>query len=183
MSMELVLMEQRDKAREEVEKLTGERDILRAEVERLKRELEQAIAERTPHDYGILKSQRDAYRDRLCASIKETEEARAEVEERKEALLDAAKQIDDLKKQREHWFEKAKKENEQFLQAREEVERLKDHIPAATKMTRAEPSRLEIAAMLLAGWLGNPDALSENNPHEWLLEADKLITAAKGGVE
>lgn len=35
MSMELVLMEQRDKAREEVEKLTEERDILRAVVEKI----------------------------------------------------------------------------------------------------------------------------------------------------
>jgi hypothetical protein len=62
-------------------------------------------------------------------------------------------------------------------EARAEVERLKDHIPAATKMIRPEPSRLEIAAMFMA------------RP-EWgytagqaLKVADLLIAAAKGGAE
>lgn len=79
MSMELVLMEQRDKAR--------------AEVERLTRELERAISERTPHDYGILKNQRDDYRNRLCAAIKETQDARAEVERLKNHIPDVGKMV------------------------------------------------------------------------------------------
>lgn len=48
-------------------------------VTRLIQERDEAISERTPHDYGLLASQRDDYRDKLCASIKETQEARAEV--------------------------------------------------------------------------------------------------------
>lgn len=77
MSMELVLMEQRDKAR--------------AEVERLTRELERAVSKRTSHDYCILKNQRDDYRDRLCAAIKEIQDARAEVEQLKRQLAEAKK--------------------------------------------------------------------------------------------
>ena len=160
-----------DKARAEFNRLTNERDEARAEVERLNRELEQAIAERTPHDYGILKDQRDDYRDRLCASIKETQEVRTEVEQLKQALHDArlensgqAALIEQLKEKVDQLQYIADFDRKHFLK-------------------RPEPSRLEIAAMLLAGWLGNPDALSENNPHEWLLEADKLIAAAKGGAE
>ncbi len=113
MSLELVLMEQRDKAREEVERLTNERD-----------EWKKSAFEIT--------QQANKTRDELTA---ERDEARAE------------------------------------------VERLKDHIPAATKMIRPEPSRLEIAAMFMA------------RP-EWgytagqaLKVADLLIAAAKGGAE
>ena len=44
---------------------------------------------------------------------------------------------------------------------------------------RPEPSRLEIAATLKAGWLANPDSEpSYDDPHWWLNEADKLIKAA-----
>lgn len=142
------LTEERDIAKADFEKVVGyntrlqdELDKSRAEVERLNRELEQAIAERTPHDYGIIKEQRDHYRDRLCAAIKETQEARAE------------------------------------------VERLKNHIPDATKMIRPEPSRLEIAAMLQAGWLANPESEIDNQHDWWLAQADALIEAAKGGAE
>lgn len=68
-------------------------------------------------------------------------------------------------------------------EARAEVERLKNHIPAATKMIRPEPSRLEIAAMLQAGWLANPESEIDNQHDWWLAQADALIAAAKGGVE
>jgi chromosome segregation ATPase len=142
------LTEERDIAKADFEKVVGyntrlqdELDKARAEVERLTRELEQAISERTPHDYGIIKEQRDHYRDRLCAAIKETQEARAE------------------------------------------MERLKNHLPDATKMIRPEPSRLEIAAMLQAGWLANPESEIDNQHDWWLAQADALIEAAKGGAK
>jgi len=59
-----------------------ERDEARAEVERVNKQLEQAIAERTPHDYGILKEEAQEMR-------KQRDEARAEVEQLKQALHDA----------------------------------------------------------------------------------------------
>lgn len=63
---------------------------------------------------------------RIDKALKERDEARAEVEERKEALLDAARQIDELKKQRNDWFERARLENEKRLDA---LERLRNQRP------------------------------------------------------
>jgi hypothetical protein len=78
-------------------------------------------------------------------------------------------------------------------EARDEVERLKlqndqlrqgwsntimegEDIPLA----RPEPSRLEIAVMLKAGWFANRDADFNATDHKWWIEqADKLIAAAK----
>jgi hypothetical protein len=71
----------------------------------------------------------------------------------------------------------------QLDEARAEVERLKDHVPDATKMIRPEPSRLEIAAMLQAGWLANPESEIDNQHDWWLAQADALIEAAKGGAK
>jgi len=45
---------------------------------------------------------------------------------------------------------------------------------------RPEPSRLEIAAMLKAGWFANPDSLArrDDDPTWWMEQADALIAAA-----
>jgi hypothetical protein len=60
-------------------------------------------------------------------------------------------------------------------EARAEVERLK-----ADKQTRPEPSRLEIAAMLKAGWFANCDVDFYATDHKWWIEqADALIAAAR----
>lgn len=159
MSMELVLMEQRDKAR--------------AEVERLTRELERAISERTPHDYGILKNQRDDYRDRLCSALKEAQDARAEVEQLKQALHDArlensgqAAVIEQLKEKVDQLQYIADFDRRHFLK-------------------HPEPSRLEIAAMFKAAWLSNADYKSEDACDDgwWIEQADALIAAAKGGAK
>ena len=47
--------------------------------------------------------------------------------------------------------------------------------------TRPEPSRLEIAAMLISGWFANPEALSRKDQDSkwWLKQADALIAAAR----
>jgi uncharacterized coiled-coil DUF342 family protein len=48
------------------------------------------------------------------------------------------------------------------------------------KTTRPEPSRLEIAAWLKAGWFANRDADFNAADHGWWVEqADKLIVAAR----
>ena len=79
------------------------------------------------------------------------------------------KQIDSIANQRD--------------KARDEVERLKAELSnPQPKTTRPEPSRLEIAAMLLAGWFGNfdnPDALACPRPKWWIQQADALIAAEK----
>jgi DNA repair exonuclease SbcCD ATPase subunit len=186
-----------DKARAEVERLTKERDealakingqkdalleaarqvtdaaFQQAEMDRLKRELEQAIAERTPHDYGIIKEQRDHYRDRLCASIKETQEVRTEVEQLKQALHDAR-----LENSGQAALIEQLKEKVDQLQYVADFE--KAHL-----FKRQEPSRLEIAAMLKAAWLSNADYKSEDRCDEgwWIEQADALIEAAKGSAK
>ena len=114
-------------------------DRLKLENTKLRAELEQAIAERTPHDYCILADQRDEYKRMLVGAIEQVEKERAE------------------------------------------VQRLKDHVPGATKMIRPEPSRLEIAAMLL-GAQPPPQAGSFSGQSEHALKrADALIAAAKDG--
>jgi len=68
----------------------------------------------------------------LVLARNERDEARAEVEERKEALIDASRLIDELKKQRDHWHDKSIQENEKFLNASIELERLKAELSDST---------------------------------------------------
>jgi len=74
--------------------------------------------------------------------------------------------------------------------ARAEVERLKAELRDTIesyklsnlqpKTTRPEPSRLEIAAWLKAGWFANRDSDFNAGDHGWWIEqADKLIAAAR----
>lgn len=173
-----------------------------AEVDRLNEQLEQAIAERTPHDYGILKEEAQEMR-------KQRDEALAEVEERKSALIDATYQIDNYKSKFLLWFENAKTQNTKLLDALEDatkarkeleqlkqalhdarlensgqaarIEELKHHIPDATKMIRPEPSRLEIAAMAMQSLLVSSEYCKSIIATDALWCADKLIAAAKEG--
>ena len=72
-------------------------------------------------------------------------------------------------------------------EARAEVKRLKQELHDTIesdnlqpKTTRPEPSRLEIAAMLKAGWFANHDVDFYATDHKWWIEqADALIAAAK----
>jgi hypothetical protein len=189
--------------------LNADLDAAEAKVEQLKQALEQAIAERTPHDCGILKEEAQEMR-------KQRDEALAEVEDRKDALIYAAKQIHELKNQRDLWLHRARQENEKHLnlsaevdrlneqleqaiaertphdygilkeeaqemrnqrdEARAEVERLKHHIPDATKMIRPEPSRLELAALLM---IRRVEPALHRAVEMSFEEADALIAAAK----
>jgi hypothetical protein len=83
-----------------------------------------------------------------------------------------------------------KKMMEQRDEIRAEVERLKAELHDTIesyklnnlqpKTTRPEPSRLEIAAWLKAGWFANRDADFNAADHGWWVEqADKLIAAAR----
>jgi len=107
------------------------RNDIGAELERLKTELAQAIFERTPHDYGILRDQRD------------------------EARGDAA-----------HW-KRIAEHREKKLSA---------------LLARPEPSRLEIAAMLVAGRFSSTVYVTEVKG-TWIKYAldgaDALIAAAR----
>jgi hypothetical protein len=78
--------------------------------------------------------------------------------------------------------EELEKVTQERDEARAEVERLNHHIPDAAKMIRPEPSRLEIAAMAMQGFLGQ-----ENWPFDVpglsVRFADALIKATKGGAK
>jgi hypothetical protein len=117
-------------------------------LETLQKELSQAIAERTPHDYGILKEEAQEMR-------RQRDQARAEVERHKEAHAKCrqylATALDKLENQR-------------------------------TETTRPEPSRLEIAAKLMAAHVYHlgmmyPEGLTLRQA--CLIEADELIAAAR----
>lgn len=148
--------------RQKLESTEKERDEARAEVERLNKQLDQAIAERTPHDYGILADQRDEYRRMFSDAIKQVQKERAEVDQLKHALHDA---------RLENSGQAARIE-----ELRAEVELLRQE-NAMVERTRPEPSRLEIAAMLVQG----RDLWFESRLREALNAADALIAIAKEG--
>jgi hypothetical protein len=109
------------------------RDDSYAEIKSVRKELAQAIAERTPHDYGLLKGEADNLKRELSESIRERN-----------------KTVADLIKQRDQ----------------------------AIASARPEPSRLEIAAMLLAAMCGSQYTWT-NAEGLALRKADVLIAAAK----
>lgn len=114
-------------------KARDERDKALAEVERARKELAQAIAERTPHDYGLLKDEIDSLKRELTEAVRERN-----------------KTVSDLINQRDK----------------------------AIASARQEPSRLEIAAMLLAAMCGSQ--YTWTNAEELALrKADVLIALAK----
>lgn len=123
-------------------------------LEELQRNLKQAIAERTPHDYGLLREEATFLR-------KERDKALAEVQ-----------------RVRKLWNESHIAELDDFAK---EIERVKAECRNQQLNTRPEPSRLEIAAILLAAL-----ASRENESWEakleviWAIEqADELIALAK----
>lgn len=87
----------------------------------------------------------------------------------------AADRLEQLSKQ----LEAVKKDRESF--ARELLELKGCYQPYRPEWVRKDPSRLEIAAMLKAGWFANPDALTrrDDDPKWWIERADELIKAAK----
>jgi DNA repair exonuclease SbcCD ATPase subunit len=129
-----------------------ERDEARAEVDRINKQLEQAIAERTPHDYGTLKEEAQEMR-------KQRDETRAEVEQLKQALHDA----------------RLENSGQAALLER------KQYIGKVTEMVRPEPSRLEIAAMAMQGLLVSSEYPKSVIVTDAVWCADKLIAAVKEG--
>ena len=109
------------------------RDDSYAEIKTVRRELAQAIAERTPHDYGLLKGEVDNLKRELSEAIKERN-----------------KTVADLIKQRDE----------------------------AIASARLEPSRLEIASVLLAAMCGSQYTWT-NAEGIALRKADTLIALAK----
>jgi len=120
--------------------LNADLDAAEAKVEQLKQALEQAIAERTPHDYGILKEEAQEMRN-------QRDEARAEVEQLKQALHDL----------------RLENSGQAMLLERK----------------RAEPSRLEIAAMAMQGMLAASGYEVSRLASGALHYTDALIAAAK----
>jgi chromosome segregation ATPase len=99
-------------------------------------------------------------REKLQAAEKERDQLHAEVERVKACCEQGDKMLQGSKQERD--------------EALAEVEQLKAY------PTRLEPSRLEIAAMLKAGWFANRDADFNATDHKWWVEqADALIAAAR----
>ena len=118
----------------------------------------------------LLKSQRDDYRERLGAACKEV----FELEEKVKLLTT----------ERDGYFSEMERMQRGWGAANQEVLRLQDHIedlkkaaftnlPATVAPVRPEPSRLEIAAMLMAG------GITAGAGYDALRYADFLIAQAK----
>ena len=115
------------------------------------------------------------------------DEALAELETRKEALLDAVEQIEGLRILRDRWYERAKGYEKERDEARNQVAELKDTVAAYEQATvnqqltvRPEPSRLEIATLFAVAAMIAKGRLTDHADSA-LLEADAFIAAAKEG--
>jgi hypothetical protein len=147
-----------DLAADRLEELQRESDEARAEVERLTKQLEQAIAERTPHDYGLLKHEVECLKQTVHDARIENSGQAAELERLKEEYGVAHLE-------RQHYKRIAEHRQKQLC----------------ALVSRPEPSRLEIAALMLAALAGRESALWEMQEETiWAIEqADALIAAAK----
>lgn len=119
----------------------------------------------------------------LAIAIEQRDEALAEVERLKKLLRSATICLSEYQAENE----RVRKLLNDFT---EEKERLKAELTEAirernkTVAARPEPSRLEIAAMLKAGWFANRDTDFNAADHKWWIEqADALIAAAKEALE
>jgi len=112
------------------------------------------------------------------------------LEELQAALSEAIKQRDEARAEVNRFSKIADLMHIERDEARAEVERLKAELHDTIKSyklsnlqpktIRPEPSRLEIAAWLKAGWFANRDADFNAADHGWWVEqADKLIAAAR----
>jgi hypothetical protein len=148
-------------------------------IERMQSDLAQAISERTPHDYGILRDQRDDYRERLGAACKE--------------VFDLEAKVKLLTTERDGYFSEMERMQKGWGASNQEMARLEDHIEdlkkaamtnltAAVALVRPEPTRLEIAAQLVAGRFSNTTYVTKVSG-DWIKYAldgaDALIAAAK----
>jgi len=112
--------------------------------------------------------------DRLEELTRERDTEQKRADGHYENYCEVLKRIDRIENQRdEAWVE---------------IEKLKAELHDAIESdnlqptTRPEPSRLEIAAMLKAGWFSNfdnPDAFACPIPKWWIEQADLLIAAAR----
>ena len=150
------LAQELEKERAVSVQLIKQRDEARAEVERLKAELAQAISERTPHDYGILKYEIECLKQTVSDARIENSGQAAEIERLNEEYRVAHLERQHYKRSADH--------------------RQKE---LCALVSRPDPCRLEIAAMLL-GAQPPPQAGSFSGQAEHALRrADALIAAAK----
>jgi chromosome segregation ATPase len=200
------LANQRDEARTEADiqsagytqcrcdltRMIEQRDEALAEVEPLKRELAQAISERTPHDYGILRDQRDEARTGVKLLKQDVEkllqenwqlgtdrdETRAEVERLKRDLEIERAEVARLLDERDRARAEVTRLNGELKRTMEALAKAKIYTERSrSESVRKEPSRLEIAAMFLA----NVSESCVMTIEGALNAADNLIAAAKEG--
>lgn len=138
-----------------------------------------AVAERTPHDYGLLKQE-----------ARYAREAEHKAKEQRDKALDEVSRVTKCCEQGDLMLQKVKAEREEALaelhKRLEEISILRWGESGDTQQTtvtqhlatRPEPSRLEIAAMLLAAMCGSQYTWT-NAEGIALRKADTLIAAAK----
>lgn len=116
------------------------------------------------------------WEDQARAARKERDTEQKRADGHYENYCEVLKRIDRIANQRdEAWVEIEKLKAE--LHDAIESDNLSNF---QLKTTRPEPSRLEIAAWLKAGWFANRDADFNAADHGWWIEqADKLIAAAR----
>jgi chromosome segregation ATPase len=184
------LQQENRAARAEVDLMQSER----AEVERLRREHE--IAKRELNEARVeverVKSQSAARDENVCEEINARVSAcmnhiwleRDKMIAERDAGRNRLKEVFDAN---ERLIAQRDEARADVTRVRNELQQMQcagfdEHFRPT--YVRPEPSRLEIAAMLLAGWFcnfDNPDALACPRPKWWIEQADALIAAEKEG--
>lgn len=120
-------------------------------IERMRSELDQAISERTPHDYGLLKYTIESLKEELHQSREELAKVK------RQSVNAVTVSFPGMPSSSGGGGGRACGNN---------------HLPKAEKMVRPEPSRLEIAAMIFAGG-------TEQTITDAFLAAEELIEHAR----
>jgi chromosome segregation ATPase len=134
------------------------RDDSYAEIKSVRKELAKAIAERTPHDYGLLKGEVDNLKRELSGRLEELQNVQDKLENQEEISRDL-------------YYERG------LLHA--EINFLKEQ-PLERTNIRQNPSRLEIAAMIMQGFVAS-NTFGITIADRSLEYSDALIAAAKEG--
>lgn len=146
------------------EKAIKERDEARAELQRLRDDHARTLGEYDAIKVAHEQLKKTSLHDVLIEAKRQRDVNRTELDAERLKALKLEAELRNTKLERDYWEKRANRQKEK----------------TSAPPTRPEPSRLEIAAMILAGGCANPELAT--NEDVALAQADALIAASKEEV-